>query len=82
MQLVLRMAGNLYLSNQHTITAMTYILLFALLVAVIGLVTHRLNTKTPCDHAWEEHDAVVKCTKCAKHIPNYNYANSSLSEAA
>ena len=58
-----------------------------LLVAVIAVVTNQLNTKTPCDHQWEEHDNSFKCCKCAKKIPDYTtaYNNSyreSLREAA
>ncbi len=58
---------------------MIYFLSFVLLVAVIGIVTHKLNMKAPCDHNWEEQDAVVKCTKCNKCIPKHY---GSYSEAA
>jgi hypothetical protein len=58
---------------------MIYVLSFILLVAVIGLVTAKLNTKTPCNHDWHEHGNTCKCSKCGKSIPNYV---SSYSEAA
>ncbi|MGZ3767153.1 MAG: hypothetical protein ACXVB0_19095 [Mucilaginibacter sp.] len=62
---------------------MTYILLSILLIAVIGIVTDKLNAKTPCSHDWHEHDTKVKCSKCSKTIPNYNYSQpASYSEAA
>lgn len=50
---------------------MIYIALFLLLVAIIAIVTHRLNMKTPCDHTWEKHDHEIKCYKCGKTIPDH-----------
>ncbi len=61
---------------------MMYVLFFILLVAVIAIVTHKINTKVPCDHDWHEHDHTLKCSKCSKSIPNYNPSTSSYSEAA
>jgi len=61
---------------------MIYILSFIVLVAVIGLVTAKLNAKTPCSHDWQDNGTTCKCNKCGKSIPNYNYANSQLTEAA
>ncbi|HVV56223.1 MAG TPA: hypothetical protein VHC47_12895 [Mucilaginibacter sp.] len=71
----------------ENIITMIYIASFILLVAVIALVTNRLNAKTPCEHDWQEHDHSFKCCKCGKKIPDYTavYAdqhNSSFSEAA
>ena len=61
---------------------MIYILSFIVLVAVIGLVTAKLNAKTPCTHDWHEHGNKCTCSKCGKTIPNYNYSNSQFTEAA
>ncbi len=62
---------------------MLYFFLFVLLVAVIAVVTDRLNAKKPCDHIWEQHEHSVKCSKCGKKIPDYISANAnSYSEAA
>lgn len=61
---------------------MIYILSFIVLVAVIGLVTAKLNAKTPCAHDWHEHGSKCTCSKCGKTIPNYNYSNSQYTEAA
>jgi hypothetical protein len=62
---------------------MLYLTLFTLLVAAIAVVTHKLNTKTPCDHKWENHDHTVKCSKCGKKIPGYKTASDdSFIEAA
>jgi len=62
---------------------MIYFFLFILLVAVIAVVTDRLNAKTPCDHNWEQHENSVKCSKCNKKIPDYTTQNiDSYSEAA
>ena len=47
---------------------MIYVLSFIILVAVIGIVTNRLNAKTPCEHNWIEHEHGYKCSKCAKAI--------------
>lgn len=58
---------------------MIYILLFIFLVAAIAIVTHKINTKTPCNHNWEENGTTLKCSKCSKCIPNYV---QSYSEAA
>jgi hypothetical protein len=56
---------------------MIYFLSFILLVAVIAIVTHKLNAKTPCDHQWEKHDGSVKCSKCGKKIPDYITATTN-----
>jgi hypothetical protein len=61
---------------------MIYILSFIVVVAVIGLVTAKLNAKAPCAHDWHEHGTQCKCSKCGKTIPNYNYSDSQLTEAA
>lgn len=56
-------------------------LMFMLLVAVIGIVTAKINAKVPCDHDWHEMENTVKCSKCSKCIPKYTDA-SAYSEAA
>jgi hypothetical protein len=61
---------------------MIYILSIIVLVAVIGLVTAKLNAKAPCAHDWHEQATQCKCSKCGKTIPNYNYSDSQLTEAA
>jgi len=63
--------------------AMIYFALFIVLVALIAIVTHRLNAKTPCDHTWEKHDHSVKCSKCGRNIPDYvSVSDDSFTEAA
>jgi hypothetical protein len=79
-------------SNEHGadfafITAnnltMIYFALFIVVVALIAIVTHWLNAKTPCDHSWEKHEHSVKCYKCGKKIPDYISVNDeSYTEAA
>jgi len=74
----------LYIENQ---SIMIYVALFILIVAVIAVVTHRLNAVAPCDHKWEAHDNSFKCCKCGKKIPDYTVENNdayrrSLTEAA
>jgi hypothetical protein len=67
---------------------MIYVISFALLVALIGLVTNRLNAVTLCQHDWEDADHSFKCCKCSKVIPDYSAASlepaleESLREAA
>lgn len=63
---------------------MIYFALFIVLIALIAIITHRLNAKTPCDHSWEQHEHSVKCTKCGKKIPDYVAAagNDPFTEAA
>ena len=67
---------------------MIYVISFVLLVAVIGLVTNRLNAVTHCQHDWESGEHHFKCCKCAKVIPDYTPASlepayeESLREAA
>jgi len=61
---------------------MIYIISFIVLIAVIGLVTAKLNAKTPCAHDWHDNGTKCTCNKCGKTIPNYNYANSQFTEAA
>jgi hypothetical protein len=76
------MARVLHISKKIN-RAMFYVLLFVLLVTVIAIVTHKINTKVPCDHDWHEHDDKVKCSKCSKSIPNYNTsASNTYSKAA
>ena len=58
---------------------MIYIISFIVLVAVIGIVTAKINAKPHCNHDWQEEGSVLKCSKCAKSIPN-NYG--SFTEAA
>ncbi|MDB5141540.1 MAG: hypothetical protein JWQ66_253 [Mucilaginibacter sp.] len=62
---------------------MIYVLIFIFAVAIIGIVTHKINTKPACEHDWHEHGDKVKCSKCNKSIPNYSTtSSSSYSEAA
>jgi len=63
--------------------AMLYVTLFFLLVAMIGIVTNRLNEKPRCDHQWEHDHNSFKCCKCGKKIPDYLKAqDESFIEAA
>ncbi|GEM_PF-724105 len=62
---------------------MIYVSLIFLLVALIGIVTNRLNSKPRCTHQWEHHDKAFKCGKCGKKIPDYlSTGEESLVEAA
>jgi hypothetical protein len=62
---------------------MIYLLTFILVVAIIGIVTHKINARPTCEHDWHEHGDKVKCSKCNKTIPNYSPStSSSYSEAA
>ena len=63
--------------------AMLYVTLFFLLVAMIGIITNRLNEKPRCDHQWEHDQNSFKCCKCGKKIPDYLQAqDESFIEAA
>ena len=57
--------------------AMIYVSIFALIVAVIAVVTNKLNAKTPCNHNWEENDGTVQCCNCGKKIPGYVTARAN-----
>lgn len=61
---------------------MIYLILFALLVAVIAVVTNQLNAKTHCAHNWEDGENSFKCCKCGKKIPDYTtaYATETYTE--
>jgi hypothetical protein len=56
---------------------MIYLSIFTLIVAIIALVTNKLNAKTPCDHEWVEQENSFKCCKCNKKIPDYLTAHDN-----
>jgi hypothetical protein len=50
------------------------------LVAIIGLVTARLNVKVPCQHHWVEYGNNLKCSKCFRMINQEPVYPDSLDE--
>jgi hypothetical protein len=63
--------------NNNTMIYILSFLSFMLVVAVIGIITAKINAKTPCTHEWHEDDTTHKCTKCNKSIPKYANAYSN-----
>ena len=41
---------------------------FSVLVMVIAIVTAIMNTKSSCEHEWEEFNSYNKCSKCNRVI--------------